>query len=473
MHGGWGSCISPPAPGIDPGGAAVSSAPEIRITHTVVADSIREDREIESLVAPFRNRMGDEIRQVIGEAAVPLAKAIPEGTLGNFATDAMLWAARRQLAEPVHMAMTNNGGLRIPIAPGPITVGQMFELMPFENMLSVLTLSGAQIQELADQLAAMRGEPIAGFSFRIGAEGDGRVARDLLIDGAPVDPAADHRRDRTMRRRRFLRAAGAATVGGLLLPEWLKASENTHLVILHTNDTHSRMDPFPMDGGRFEGLGGAARRAMSAMEYDVTTIGNHDFDNGVEGIVEMMPHATFQFVSSNYDVSASLLAGQVRPWTIREIGGVRVGIFGLGIAFEGLVLEQLHEGVRYTDPFAAARRSVSELQAQGCSLIICLSHLGYRYRGDRPSDTLLAQEVEGIDLILGGHTHTFMDQPDVYTKPHGRQTLVNQVGWAGMRLGRVDVVMGTQEGRRSVSSSDGIEPRLWSWESYSVDKGLD
>lgn len=315
-----------------------------------------------------------------------------------------------------------------------------------------------------------------------------------------------------MKRRRFLRAAGAATAGGLLLPDWLKASENTHLVILHTNDTHSRMDPFPMDGGRFEGLGGAARRAtlikrvreehpnvllldsgdifqgtpyfnffrgeieyraMSAMEYDVTTIGNHDFDNGVEGIVEMMPHATFQFVSSNYDVSASPLAGQVRPWTIREIGGVRVGIFGLGIAFEGLVLEQFHEGVRYTDPFAAARRSVSELQAQGCSLIICLSHLGYRYRGDRPSDTLLAQEVEGIDLILGGHTHTFMDQPDVYTKPHGRQTLVNQVGWAGMRLGRVDVVMGTQEGRRSVSSSDGIEPRLWSWESYSVDKGLD
>ena len=190
---GGGAPASPPAPGIHPEGATAPSGPEIRITHTVVADSIGEDRELEALVAPFRDRMGDEIRQVIGEAAVPLAKAIPEGTLGNFATDAMLWAARRQLAEPVHMAMTNNGGLRIPIAPGPITVGQMFELMPFENMLSVLTLSGAQIQELADQLAAMRGEPIAGFTFRIEAEGDGRVARDLLIDGAPVDPAAEYR----------------------------------------------------------------------------------------------------------------------------------------------------------------------------------------------------------------------------------------------------------------------------------------
>jgi len=315
-----------------------------------------------------------------------------------------------------------------------------------------------------------------------------------------------------MRRRRFLRVAGAAAVGGLLLPEWLGASENTHFVILHTNDTHSRMDPFPMDGGRFQGLGGAARRAtlikrvrdehpnvllldsgdiiqgtpyfnffrgeieyraMSEMGYDAATIGNHDFDNGVEGIVEMMPHATFQFLSANYDVSASLLAPHIRPWIIREVGGVRVGIFGLGISFDGLVLEQLHEGVRYTDPFGAAHRCVSELRAQGCSLIVCLSHLGYRYRGNTPSDTFLAQEVEGIDLILGGHTHTFLDQPDVYAKPDGRQTLVNQVGWGGMRLGRVDVVMGTGGGGNQLASSDCREFKAWSWRSYSVDDNLD
>ena len=315
-----------------------------------------------------------------------------------------------------------------------------------------------------------------------------------------------------MKRRRFLRTAGVAAAGGLLLPEWLRAAENTHLVILHTNDTHSRMDPFPMDGGPFQGLGGAARRAtlikrvrdehpnvllldsgdifqgtpyfnffkgeveyraMSEMGYDVTTIGNHDFDNGVEGIVEMMPHASFQFVSANYDVSASLLAPHVRPWIIREVGGVRVGIFGLGIALDGLVLEQLHEGVRYTDPFAAARRCVSELRAQGCSLVVCLSHLGYRYRGNTPSDTLLAQDVEGIDLILGGHSHTFLDQPDIYDKPDGSQTLVNQVGWGGMRLGRVDVVIGARGERNQLSSSDNQTPKDWSWGDYLVDDHLD
>ena len=259
----------------------------------------------------------------------------------------------------------------------------------------------------------------------------------------------------------------------------LLQEDGVNLVVLHTNDTHSRMDPFPMDGGRFEGLGGAARRAtlirrvreanehvllvdsgdifqgtpyfnffggelefraMTAMGYDVATLGNHDFDNGVDGLVAMLPEAGFEFVSANYDVSGSALAGHVEPWTIREFGGVKVGIFGLGIAFEKLVLASLHEGVVYTDPVAAARAACRELRDQGCSLIICLSHLGYRY-GDRarPSDQTLAAAIPEIDLVLGGHTHTFLDDPDVFDQGRDGFTLVNQVGWGGMRLGRIDV----------------------------------
>jgi 2',3'-cyclic-nucleotide 2'-phosphodiesterase (5'-nucleotidase family) len=137
--------------------------------------------------------MGEEIRQVIGEATGMLSKAWPEGTLGNLATDAMLWAANRELLEPADMALTNNGGLRVPIGPGPITMGQMYELMPFENMLSVLVLSGPQVKVLCDQLAEKRGEPIAGFSFRIAVEKEGRVARDILVGGDPLDLAAEYR----------------------------------------------------------------------------------------------------------------------------------------------------------------------------------------------------------------------------------------------------------------------------------------
>jgi 2',3'-cyclic-nucleotide 2'-phosphodiesterase (5'-nucleotidase family) len=154
-----------------------------------MADSVADDPALEALVAPFRAGMGDRITEVIGEASGLLAKGWPEGTLGNFAADAILAAARSRFPETVHMAMANNGGLRVPIAPGPITVGKMFELMPFENMISVLSLTGTQVEALAQDIAARGGEPVAGFSFRIEMEGDDRVARDVLVGGESPDPA--------------------------------------------------------------------------------------------------------------------------------------------------------------------------------------------------------------------------------------------------------------------------------------------
>ncbi len=301
-----------------------------------------------------------------------------------------------------------------------------------------------------------------------------------------------------MKRRDFVRALGLGGAAGLAGVDVLSAhiapppklpgrdlsygpliDDSVRLVVLHTNDTHSRMDPFPLDGGPFAGLGGAARRAtlirrvreanehvllldsgdifqgtpyfnffggelefraMTAMGYDVATLGNHDFDNGVDGLARMLPEADFDFVSANYDVSDSALAERVEPWTVRELGGVKVGIFGLGIAFEKLVLASLHRGVEYTDPFAAARTSCQELRDQGCELVICLSHLGYSYPDrSRPSDITLAEAVPDIDLVLGGHTHTFLDEADVFEQGQTKFTLVNQVGWGGMRLGRIDV----------------------------------
>jgi 5'-nucleotidase len=238
-------------------------------------------------------------------------------------------------------------------------------------------------------------------------------------------------------------------------------ARNPNVLLLDSGDIFQGTPYFNFFGGEIE------FEAMSAMRYDVATLGNHDFDNGVDGLVSMMPHATFDFVSANYRVAGTPLEARVRPWVVREVGGIRVGIFGLGVAFEGLVLEPNHEGVRDTDPYEAARRSVAELHRQGASLIICLSHLGYRYREEQPSDTRLAQEVEGIDLILGGHSHTFMDEPDVYSHPDGRLTLVNQVGWGGMRLGRVDVLMSPAEERGS-AVPEGYRPERWAARMYWV-----
>lgn len=300
-------------------------------------------------------------------------------------------------------------------------------------------------------------------------------------------------------RRFFLKTLAAGSAGTFLAPLSALGADEIRLVILHTNDTHSRIDPFPEDGGRFAGLGGAARRAtlirrvrqehehvllldsgdifqgtpyfnffkgeiefktMSAMGYDVATLGNHDFDNGVDGLVSMLPHAAFDFVSANYDATGSPLAPHLRPHVVRSLGGVKVGIFGLGIAFEQLVLPTLHAGVQYTDPIIAATQQVETLRNAGCQLVVCLSHLGYNYREDKVSDTDLAQAVPGIDLVLGGHTHTFLDAPDVY-KHHEASTIVNQVGWAGMRLGRIDVIFGRDgQQRRWYSSAYPIDHRI-------------
>ena len=303
-----------------------------------------------------------------------------------------------------------------------------------------------------------------------------------------------------MDRRNFLTTLAAGASSAFLPSISALASDEVRLVILHTNDTHSRIDPFPEDGGRFSGLGGAARRAtlikrvraehpnvllldsgdifqgtpyfnffkgeldfktMTAMGYDVATLGNHDFDNGVDGLVDMLPHAGFEFVSANYSVSNARLVSHVKPYTIRRFGDLKVGIFGLGIDFHGLVLPAFHEGVTYEDPILSARKAVAELKEAGCHLVIALTHLGYSYDSDRVSDTDLAQVVPGIDLVLGGHTHTFLDAPDVYRHADG-ESIVNQVGWAGIRLGRVDVVF-NREGRQ----------QRWYSSAYEIDQRLD
>jgi len=298
-------------------------------------------------------------------------------------------------------------------------------------------------------------------------------------------------------RRHFLRTLTAGAAGLALWPNVAKAAESTHLVILHTNDTHSRIDPFPDDGGRYAGLGGVARRsalindiraqhehvllldsgdifqgtpyfnffdgelefkAMSKMQYDVATLGNHDFDNAVSGLMDVLPYADFDFISSNYNVHGSALEPHVAPYMTRSLGGVKVGLFGLGVAFDGLVLPSLHQGVTYEDPVGVAREMVQQLRSDGCDLIVCLSHIGYQYETDRSSDVRVAEQVEGIDLILGGHTHTFLDEPHVIPHDHAAATQIVQVGFAGIRLGRIDVM---------VDSTGRIQQ--WAHHQYTID----
>ncbi len=146
--------------------------------------------EIESLLAGYRAEMAAELAEVVGYATGPFAKADPEGALDNLVADAVLHAARQEVDDTVHAALLNDGGLRVPLlASGPLLMTHAFELLPFRNYLTVLTLSGEEMERLADEIAASRGEPVAGWTMML----DGDDAVDVRVGGEPVDPARDYK----------------------------------------------------------------------------------------------------------------------------------------------------------------------------------------------------------------------------------------------------------------------------------------
>jgi 5'-nucleotidase len=183
-------------------------------------------------------------------------------------------------------------------------------------------------------------------------------------------------------------------------------------------------------------------KSMSLIGYDVVTLGNHDFDNGVRSLAAAMKFANFEFVSSNYDVRGTPLESRVKPYVVRVVGGVRVGLFGLGVSPANLITPENFRGVKYNDPVKAAREVVGTLRdKERCTLVVGMSHLGY-YQNPRPGeigDTQLASQVDGIDFIASGHTHTFMKQPVITKTPSGGNTIIFQVGRSGIYVGRVDM----------------------------------
>ena len=192
------------------------------------------------------------------------------------------------------------------------------------------------------------------------------------------------------------------------------------------------------------------------MGYDAATIGNHDFDNGIDGLLAQLPHADFDFLIANYDFKNTVLSGQTKPYRVFNVDNVRVGVFGLGIELEGLVGKKLYKETVYLDPVEITQEMTTKLRNdEKCDLVICLSHLGYQYNENKISDLKLAGLTKDIDLIIGGHTHTFLPKPTVVQNSIGKDVIVNQVGWAGVNLGRIDFFLdnsGKAEGRGTTIS---------------------
>ena len=303
-----------------------------------------------------------------------------------------------------------------------------------------------------------------------------------------------------MNRRFFIRnmAAGAAGLSLGTLPFDLLANEDfTTITILHTNDIHSHIEPFTGTDERYANKGGMARisqlakaekalnpntllldagdmfqgtpyfnyfkgelmlKVMSATGYDLGTIGNHEYDNGLQGIYDPLPNAKFPLITSNYDFSNTILAGKFERYRIFRKQGIKIGVYALGIELDGLVKRDNYGDTIYNDPIAVALEMENFLRNdEDCDLVICLSHLGLRYRGDKVSDVVIAAETSMTDLVLGGHTHTYLEEPLVEKNKVGNPVIVNQAWWGGLVVGKIDFVFNRNSKNKSATYSKNLE----------------
>ena len=302
-----------------------------------------------------------------------------------------------------------------------------------------------------------------------------------------------------MKRRDFIQQTSATaaliTLGGLGLQSFSSGSKTTKITILHTNDVHSHIDAFGPEDGRNPNQGGVARRAsliqnirnenpntllldagdifqgtpyfnyyggelefklMSMLKYDAATIGNHDFDNGINGLLAQLPHAKFDFLSANYDFSNTVMDSFVKPYKIFKKDGIKIGVFGLGIELNGLVDKNMYKETKYLDPIEIAQDMSRILKEnEKCDLVICLSHLGYYYKNftEKVSDLNLAKATKDIDLVIGGHTHTFLPKPTIAQNSIGENVLVNQVGCYGINLGKIDFYFDADKNKAAEGTS--------------------
>ncbi|MFA7584055.1 MAG: metallophosphatase [Proteiniphilum sp.] len=267
------------------------------------------------------------------------------------------------------------------------------------------------------------------------------------------------------------------TLLNLFLFSCLTLVAQERLVILHTNDTHSRIEPLPQTDRTNPDKGGVVRRAsyidqvraenkqvllfdagdflqgtpyfnlfkgevevkaMNLMHYDAATLGNHEFDYGLEVLQKVVGLAHFPIISSNYDFSETSLSGMVRPYLILKKGKLRIGVIGINIQPKGLIATDNYKGMKYLDPEETANKLAEQLRReQKCDLVVCLSHLGYG------ADLRLAESSRNIDLIIGGHSHTYLQEPVERMNRDNKPVLIYQTSGRGATVGRMDITMET------------------------------
>ena len=260
-------------------------------------------------------------------------------------------------------------------------------------------------------------------------------------------------------------------------PLSLENKKTRRICVLHTNDFHSHFEAFPSthptwpnQGGILQ-LGGLIQQIrseeenvllfdcgdvfqgtpyfnffegkpelqwMEKMGYHAGTLGNHDFDLGIDHLAKLKSANSIPLVNCNYDFENTPLKNLVKKHIIIEKNGLKIGVTGASIYLQGLLTEDMYRGIVYHDPVIPVQNEVNFLRIkEKCDLVFVLSHLGYEYQDDKIDDLKLAKKTYGIDAILGGHTHTFLEKPTEVQNSKGKTVIVNQAGWAGLQLGKL------------------------------------
>lgn len=269
--------------------------------------------------------------------------------------------------------------------------------------------------------------------------------------------------------------------GGLLCTA--AAQQTIELNLLHTSDMHSRIEPIsPQAADANAGQGGMVRRValvkhfraehpeallfdcgdisqgtpyynlfrgelevkmMNLMHYDAMAIGNHEFDFGLDNMARLFRMADFPVVCANYDVTGTVLEGLVKPYVVLERDGLKIGVFGLGPKLEGLVSSANCEGITFNNPVEVAQQTADLLKEQlGCDLVVCLSHLGISSEDPEGfDDQRLIARTRHIDVVLGGHSHTFMEKPLLLGNADGREIPLLHSGKSGVYVGRMELTL--------------------------------
>lgn len=275
---------------------------------------------------------------------------------------------------------------------------------------------------------------------------------------------------------------GVLALGALVLGGCRSSQESEHLIILHTNDTHSAIDPDSKDrggiarrkvlidsvrsvhpnvmlidaGDAVQGslyytlFGGEVERVlMNALGYDIQILGNHEFDKGMEQLAKEWKQLNATRISTNYDMTGSTLDGLFVPSMIKEVGGKKIGFIGVNLNPAGMIIEENYKGVKYIDAVEAANAEAAKLKNEGADIVIAVTHIGYDNDNDY-SDLKLAAASKDIDIIIGGHSHTVVDPASKDAKwrvPNaaGDTISVLQTGSSGINLGEIDIDLSTKD----------------------------